>query len=144
MRGLQVLTVAIAARLARRSCLAAHACMAVAVAATVAAIGIDALSAQSGTATFAPRDELPEEFPAGPGRDDTFYACTPCHNFKLVAQQGMSRRQWDESIELMISKHNMPEISDKDRKIVLDYLEATYPPRAPAAQGGWQNPFIKR
>jgi hypothetical protein len=138
MRALQVLSVAIAARLARRSCLAAHACMVVAVAATVAAIGIDAVSA------FAPRDESPEEFPAGPGRDDTFYACTPCHNFKLVAQQGMSRRQWDESIDLMMSKHNMPELSDKDRKIVLDYLEATYPPSAPSTQGGWQNPFIKR
>ena len=39
---------------------------------------------------FTPRDENPEDFPAGPGRDDTFYACTGCHGFKLVAQQGMT------------------------------------------------------
>jgi len=27
---------------------------------------------------------------------------------------------------------------------VLGYLEAAYPPRAPAARGGWQNPFSKQ
>jgi hypothetical protein len=90
-----------------------------------------------------PRAEEPEEFPQGPGRDDTFYACTACHNFKLVAQQGMNRRQWDESIDLMIEKHNMPKLTDKERTVILDYLEATYPPRAPA-RGGWQNPFLNR
>ena len=36
---------------------------------------------------FTPRDESPEEFPAGSGRDETFYACTACHNFKLVARK---------------------------------------------------------
>jgi hypothetical protein len=92
---------------------------------------------------FTPREESPEEYPAGTGRDDTFYACTACHNFKLIAQQGMSRRQWDETISMMVEKHNMPPIDDKDRQTVLNYLEATYPPTAPAA-GGWQNPFLNR
>jgi hypothetical protein len=93
---------------------------------------------------FVPRDENPEDFPAGAGRDDTYFACTACHGFKLIAQQGMSRRQWEESIELMVRRHNMPPLSDKDQTIVLDYLEATYPPRAPAAGRGWQNPFSPR
>ena len=93
--------------------------------------------------TFTPRDESPEDFPAGAGRDETFYACTACHGFKLVAQQGMTRAQWDDSINLMIRRHNMPPPDDKDRAVVLNYLEATYPPRAPAARGGWQNPFAK-
>jgi hypothetical protein len=93
---------------------------------------------------FVPRDENPEDFPAGPGRDDTFYSCTACHGFKLVAQQGMNRRQWEESIELMVDKHGMPPLPEKERKIVLDYLEATYPPRAPAQGRGWQNPFAPR
>ena len=79
---------------------------------------------------FTPRDESPEEFPAGPGRDDTFYTCTACHNFKLVAAQGMSRRQWEDSLQWMTDKHKMPPLPDKERKIVLDYLEATFPPRA--------------
>jgi len=95
------------------------------------------------TPQFTPRDESPEEFPAGPGRDETFYACTACHNFKLVAAQGMSRRQWEDSLEWMVTKHNMPRLDEADRKVVLDYLEKTYPPRAPAG-GGWQNPFLKR
>ena len=86
---------------------------------------------------FTPRDESPEEFPAGPGRDDTFYTCTACHNFKLVAAQGMSRRQWEDSLQWMTDKHKMPPLPEKERKIVLDYLEATFPPRtAPAGRGG--------
>ena len=65
--------------------------------------------------TFTPRDESPEEFAAGAGRDETFYACTACHGFKLVAQQGMTRAQWEDSINLMIRRHNMPPLDDKDR-----------------------------
>lgn len=93
--------------------------------------------------TFTPRDESPEEFAAGAGRDETFYACTACHGFKLVAQQGMTRAQWEDSIALMVRRHNMPPLDDKDRDTVLNYLEAAYPPRAPAARGGWVNPFAK-
>ncbi len=92
---------------------------------------------------FVPRAENPEDYPPGPGRDDTFYACTACHGFKLVAQQGMTRRQWEESIQLMIEKHKMPPLPAKERETVLDYLEATFPPRAPAGRG-WQNPFLKQ
>ncbi|HWP27337.1 MAG TPA: hypothetical protein VNL39_13430 [Xanthobacteraceae bacterium] len=91
---------------------------------------------------FVPQAENPEEYPPGPGREDTFYACTACHGFKLVAQQGMTRRQWDESIQLMIEKHKMPSLPTKEREVVLDYLERTFPPRTPAGRG-WQNPFLK-
>jgi hypothetical protein len=89
------------------------------------------------------QDEAPEDYPAGNGRDDTFYACTACHGFKLVAQQGMNRRQWNESIDLMITKHNMAELSAADRETILDYLEATFPPRTTPAQGGFRNPFTQ-
>ena len=97
-------------------------------------------TAQTG---FTPRDEGPEEFAAGTGRNETFYACTACHGFRLVAQQGLTRAQWEDSINLMIRRHNMPAPEAKDRAVVLNYLEATYPPQAPAARGGWQNPFAK-
>jgi mono/diheme cytochrome c family protein len=107
----------------------------------VASLAATAALAQ---ATFTPRDESPEEFAAGAGRDETFYACTACHNFKLVAAQGMSRAQWDDAINLMVGKHNMPKPDDKDRAVMLGYLEAAYPPRAPASRGGWQNPFSKQ
>ena len=88
-------------------------------------------------------EETPEDFPAGTGRDDTFYACTACHGFKLVAQQGMNRRQWDESINLMISKHGMPAPEAKDRDTILDYLEQTFPQRTTPSGGGFRNPFMK-
>ena len=92
--------------------------------------------------TFTPRDESPEDYPDAAGREQTFYACTPCHGFKIVAQQGQTRRQWDDTLDWMTQRHNMPALSDKDRKIVLDYLEATYPPRN--RPRGWQNPFQNR
>ncbi len=95
-------------------------------------------------AQFAPRDENPEDFPAGSGRDDTFYACSACHNFKLVAQQGMTRQQWEDSLQWMTDRHGMSPLPAKEQKVVLDYLEATFPPRAPAGRGGFQNPFSPR
>ena len=89
---------------------------------------------------FTPSDEKPEDYPGGPGRDDTLYACTPCHGFKVVAAQGQSRRQWDDTLDWMTEKHNMPKPRDDERKAMLDYLEAAFPPRA---QRGWRNPFKK-
>jgi hypothetical protein len=44
----------------------------------------------------------------------------------------------------MIRRHNMPPLDDKDRALVLDYLSAAYPPRAPTGARGWQNPFSKQ
>ncbi len=93
---------------------------------------------------FTPGDESPEDFPAGAGRDETFYACTACHNFKLVAAQGLTRAGWEDSINLMVRRHNMPPLDGKDREVVLNYLETTYPPRAPAGGRGWQSPFTKQ
>jgi hypothetical protein len=93
---------------------------------------------------FTPTDEKPEELPEGPGRDETFYACTACHNFKLVAAQGMTRAQWDDSLTWMTTRHNMADIQGADRQLILDYLEKHYPPRAPSRAGGWQNPFAPR
>ena len=108
------------------------------------ASGFAGAGAANAQGAFTPRDEAPEQFPEGAGRDETFYACTACHNFKLVAAQGMTRAQWDDSLNWMTTRHNMPAIDGDDRKVVLDYLERTYPPRAPASRGGWQNPFIKQ
>jgi mono/diheme cytochrome c family protein len=91
--------------------------------------------------TFAPSQERPEDYPDGPGREQAFYACIACHGFKIVAQQGQTRRQWEDTLDFMTKRHNMPPIDGDLRKIVLDYLEATFPPRK--TPGGWQNPFAK-
>jgi hypothetical protein len=89
--------------------------------------------------TFTPRAESPADYPAGPGRDQTFVSCTPCHGFKIVAQQGQSRRQWDDTLDFMTERHKMPPLEGNDRNVVLDYLEASFPPRA--SPRGFQNPF---
>jgi len=55
----------------------------------------------------------------------------------------MSRRQWEDSLDWMVRRHGMPELSGAERERVLSYLEGAFPPRAPAAQRGWQNPFLR-
>lgn len=90
---------------------------------------------------LAPRAESVDDLPAGPGREETFGLCAACHNFRLVAAQGMSRERWDESMTWMTVRHNMPDVQGEERKLILDYLATHYPPRAPSGQGGWRNPF---
>jgi hypothetical protein len=89
--------------------------------------------------TFTPAQENPEDYPDGPGREQAFYACVACHGFKLVAQQGQTRQQWDDTLNWMTKRHNMPPIDGDLRNTVLDYLATTFPPRT--APGGWKNPF---
>ena len=92
--------------------------------------------------TFEPREEEPEEFPDAPGREDTFYFCTACHNFSLVAQQGMSRHRWNSTLDFMTERHGMPKLEGKEREAILDYLEKAFPESD--SPSGWQNPFLKR
>ena len=89
-----------------------------------------------------PPEEQPGEYPQAPNRDDTFYFCTACHGFKIVAQQGMSRERWDESLTWMVDRHKMPDVQGEDRKKILDYLATAFPERA--QPGGWKNPFTGR
>lgn len=97
--------------------------------------------AQGQQRTFTPTDESPEDLPAGHGREETFYACTACHGFKIVAQQGLTRPQWDDSLNWMTTKHGMNAIEGDDRKLILDYLEKNYPPRSKPGRGS-PNPFL--
>ncbi len=99
--------------------------------------------AQVPAPTFTPSEERPTDYPDGPGRDEAFYACTACHNFKLVAAQGMTRAQWDDSLSWMTSRHNMPDVQGADRQLLLDYLEKNFPPKPPSRAGGWRNPFAE-
>ena len=84
--------------------------------------------AQNTVPGYQPGEESAEEFPAGAGREETFYACIACHNFKLVAAQGLTREQWDETVTLMTRRHNMPAIEGDERKVILDYLASAFSP----------------
>ena len=56
----------------------------------------------------------------------------------------MNRRQWEESLDLMVTKHKMNPLEGNDRKLVLDYLEQTYPPRTQSGGRDAPNPFLRR
>jgi hypothetical protein len=115
--------------------------------ALAAALSIVALPARDGAGQSGeaqapqakPQEEQPEHYPDGPNREDTFYFCTACHGFKIVAQQGMSRARWNETFDVMVSRHNMPDVQGEDRERMLDYLEGAFPERK--QPGGWKNPF---
>ena len=95
--------------------------------------------AQAPAAQFQAADESPDDLPAGPGREETFYACSGCHAFKLVAAQGLNREGWNGTLTFMTERHNMPDIQGEERELILGYLESHYGPRARG--GGWKNPF---
>jgi hypothetical protein len=89
------------------------------------------------------KEEAPEQYPAGPNREDAFYFCTACHGFRIVAAQGMSRARWDESLTWMTERHNMPKLEGHEREKILDYLATAFPERQ-RAPGGWRSPFAPR
>jgi hypothetical protein len=86
-----------------------------------------------------PKEEQPEDYPDGPNREDAFYFCTACHSFKIVAAQGMSRARWNETLDVMVTRHKMPDVQGADREKMLDYLAGAFPERR--QPGGWKNPF---
>lgn len=73
-----------------------------------------------------PDEALLASLPEGPGKEETFYACHGCHSFRLVVQQGLSRKHWDETLDWMVEEQGMPELDDDERVLILDYLEAHY------------------
>lgn len=98
-----------------------------------------AKAAAQGPAAFSPQAETVEDLPTGKGQEETFIACTACHGLALVKAQGMDRRQWNDSVQFMIDRHNMAELSPEERELIVDYLARHYPPRTQSR--GWQNPF---
>ncbi len=84
-------------------------------------------------------DEKPEDLPDGKGREETFYTCVACHGSAIVRQQGMTREMWDQTLTWMTEKHGMPPPDADERKLIVEYLAATFPPR----RKGKPNPFLQ-
>jgi hypothetical protein len=109
-------------------------------------LGAAALAAPlalNGQAAAQQSTERPEDYPDLPGRDETFAFCTGCHNFKLVAAQGMTREGWDETLNWMTERQGMADIQGEPRDIVLDYLAKAFPAQKRTQPGGWTNPFAQ-
>ena len=81
-----------------------------------------------------------DDFPEGKGREETANYCAACHSGRLVSQQGMTRGQWDETLDVMTERHKMPKLEGDERALILDYLAAAFPPKA---RRGAPNPFLK-
>lgn len=112
---------------------------------TTAAVLATAALTQSGAVGqvgYQPSEESIEALPAGAGREETFYTCTPCHGTALIRAQGMNAERWNATVQLMIDQHKMNPPDDADRRKIVAYLAMTYPPRA--QPGGFTNPFLKR
>ncbi len=62
----------------------------------------------------------------GRGAEETFLYCTPCHSEMIVAQQGLTREGWIESLQWMVEEQGMPEIEEPDYGLVIDYLSTHY------------------
>jgi mono/diheme cytochrome c family protein len=104
-------------------------------------IGAATLPATAQQPGAAPAEESAEQLPAGPGRDEAFGMCSACHAYRLVAAQSMSRERWDDTMTLMTEKHGMPKLESEDRKLILEYLAKTHPPKKATGTGGFQIPF---
>ncbi|MEM7283210.1 MAG: cytochrome c family protein [Pseudomonadota bacterium] len=61
-----------------------------------------------------------------PGVETTYYACVACHSERIVAQQGLTRDEWDEMLEWMVEEQGMSEIDEPDRTEIIDYLAQHY------------------
>ncbi|MCC6717866.1 MAG: hypothetical protein IT555_08280 [Acetobacteraceae bacterium] len=106
---------------------------------SVLLLGVGLFASPASAQVVAPSD--PADYPAAPGREEAVAFCGACHSFRLVAAQGLTRLQWDETMKWMVQRHNMPELHPQDHDIILDYLERAFPPKASGGRPGWTNPF---
>lgn len=82
-----------------------------------AAVGASQVSSSSPTS-----DPFGPDWPQGPGREITGYACSACHSLAIVKQQGLSRERWDELLEWMVEEQGMTVLNPEHRGLVLDFL----------------------
>lgn len=67
----------------------------------------------------------------GEGASETYARCIVCHSERLVAQQGLTRQDWEEVIDLMVEEHGMVPIESSALDRVLGYLSTHYGPDRP-------------
>ena len=68
---------------------------------------------------------------AGEGAEETHAYCTACHSERIVAQQGLTRADWEELLEQMVEEHGMNPIGEPDLGRIIAYLSAHYGPDRP-------------
>ena len=88
-----------------------------------------------GDAAPAPPPEAPPRdlgvLVAADGAEETHAYCTACHSERIVAQQGLTREDWEELLEQMVEENGMNPIEEPDLARVLAYLATHYGPDRP-------------
>ena len=69
--------------------------------------------------------------PDHPGKEEVFYACDACHSIRLVTQQRLPRRRWDQLLDWMVAEQGMAELTADERRVILEYLATQYAPDVP-------------
>lgn len=64
----------------------------------------------------------------GLGREETFYACGPCHSEGRIKDKAMTRREWAQTLVWLSEEHNVPPLEADEQEIILDYLATHYGP----------------
>jgi cytochrome c len=64
--------------------------------------------------------------PRAPGAEETYYLCSACHSFRLVAQQGLSYESWKETLVWMIEEQEMPTPEPGEFELIARYLAKFY------------------
>jgi len=86
--------------------------------------------------SFAEEEE--DEFqglPPGVGQEEVFYACSACHSLKIVQQQRLTKKVWDETLDWMVEEQGMGGLEEEERVIILNYLFANFGFRPEANKG---------
>src|SRR5207249_1651226 len=99
--------------------------------------------------TYQTFDEI---YPPGTGRDVAVRTCVYCHGQDFLPNKHMDSRQWNEALDYMTGKNDRQgamiqpnELTDQNRKDLLEYLVKNFGPNSPAASRckwicRWRNP----
>lgn len=100
---------------------------------TALAIGAVALLLLAGGGGFSPVAAQEEfgDLPPGKGQEEVFYNCTACHSTKIITQQGMTRKRWEDALVWMVEEQGMPELDEETLNVILDYLAEQFGPDRP-------------
>jgi cytochrome c len=63
---------------------------------------------------------------AASGAEETFAYCTACHSERIVAQQGLTKSEWEEMLVWMVEEQEMDAIVEPDLTLIINYLATNY------------------
>ncbi len=92
-------------------------------------------------------DPFGSDWPEGPGREEAGYLCGACHSLRMVTQQGLSRSDWDETLDWMVEEQEMAPLEGEERELILSYLSehfgVDHRPSRPGAAPGTLRPAVQ-